>query len=254
MPSLAPRVPSPEHASEADLVGSLVEMVEHPDYPCLGARSVVHRSRAFVHVYPELGTAATAAQLLDDLAEFARGIDLGEGFASFVAVFRGPRVRDEAHFERVLWAQLRALHEQDVQPWAQGVSADPADPHFAFSAGGTAYFVVGLHPEASRTARRAAVPTLVFNLHEQFEQLRAEGRFPPMRERIRARDARLQGDVNPMVGDHGEASEARQYSGRAVGPEWRAPFRWDPATVAAPAEPPAKGRVGGPGPDRGTGR
>ena len=62
----------------------------------------------------------------------------------------------------------------------------PSDQHFAFSAGGTAYFIVGLHPAASRDARRTPTPTLVFNLHEQFEELRASGRFPRMRDKIRS--------------------------------------------------------------------
>jgi FPC/CPF motif-containing protein YcgG len=67
-------------------------------------------------------------------------------------------------------------------------------------------------------------PTLVFNLHEQFEALRASGRFTRMRDVIRTRDEQLQGSVNPMVSDHGYGSEARQYAGRAVDEDWRAPF------------------------------
>ena len=34
----------------------------------------------------------------------------------------------------------------------------------------------------------------------------------------------LQGSINPMLSDFGEATEARQYSGRAVEDDWRAPF------------------------------
>ncbi|MGL4175530.1 MAG: YqcI/YcgG family protein, partial [Dermatophilaceae bacterium] len=90
-----------------------------------------------------------------------------------------------------------------------------------------------LHPNASRVARRAPLPTLVFNLHEQFERLRADGRFPRMRDAIRRRDKDLQGSLNPMVTDHGQASEARQYSGRAVPSDWSPPF----APAAGSAEP-----------------
>jgi uncharacterized protein len=64
----------------------------------------------------------------------------------------------------------------------------------------------------------------VFNLHQQFEELRASGRFARMRDKIRERDVNLQGTVNPMVADYGQDSEARQYSGRQVGPGWTAPF------------------------------
>ena len=44
-----------------------------------------------------------------------------------------------------------------------------------FSLSGTAFFVVGLHPNASRPARQFSSPVLVFNLHAQFERLRADG-------------------------------------------------------------------------------
>jgi len=205
-------------------VGAMTEMVGRPDYPCLGARSVFRRDRATVRVYDELDAPATAQLLLQDLCEFASAVDLDEGFASFVAIFRGPRIVDERHFERLLWSQLRQLHAADDAPWSDEVSPDPDDEHFALSVAGNAYFVVGLHPMASRDARRAASPTLVFNLHEQFVALRASGHFPRMRDRIRDRDEQLQGSINPMVADQGEVSQARQYSGREVGPGWRAPF------------------------------
>ncbi|MCU0283574.1 MAG: YqcI/YcgG family protein [Candidatus Nanopelagicales bacterium] len=223
--------------AEPSAAADLAAMVADSDYPCLGAKSVFRTDRATTRTYGRLGSADAAAALLADLRVFAAGVDLDDGFASFLAVFAGPDIADEGHFEALLWAQLRAIHAADGTPWADGVAADPADPHFAFSAGGTAYFVVGLHPQASRLARRAPAPTLVFNLHEQFERLRAEGRFPRMRERIRARDEALQGSVNPMVDDHGSASEARQYSGRRVGPQWQAPFR--PRPDAAPEAPDA---------------
>lgn len=64
----------------------------------------------------------------------------------------------------------------------------------------------------------------MFNLHAQFEVLRTSGRFERMRDLIRQRDEQLQGSVNTMVADHGQHSEARQYSGRVVTDDWVAPF------------------------------
>jgi FPC/CPF motif-containing protein YcgG len=234
VPELAPEVPDAATASDAELVEAMFEMISHPDYPCLGARAVFRRDRATIRVYDELAGPDVARKLLRDLKEFADGVDLDEGFASFIAVFRGPAIADEKEFERLLWAQLRDVHAEDEESWAPDVSADPNDQHFAFSAAGTAYFIVGLHPRASRDARRAAVPTLVFNLHAQFEQLRASGRYHRMRDLIRDRDEQLQGTLNPMVADHGTASEARQYAGREVGPEWQPPFEADPDAVTPP--------------------
>jgi FPC/CPF motif-containing protein YcgG len=73
----------------------------------------------------------------------------------------------------------------------------------------------------------------VFNLHAQFEQLREAGRYEKLRSSILQRDETLAESTNPMLARHGEISEARQYSGRAVCEEWRCPFR--PRTANADA-------------------
>lgn len=222
---LSTKLTDPRAAPLSVLENALGDMVDDSRYPCLGARAVFHRDRATVRVYDDLADPALARVLLEDLRQFAATTDPGAGFASFVAVFRGPGVEDEEHFERLLWTQLNHLHVADDDPWNEDVSDDLTDEHFAFSAAGTAYFIVGLHPRASRDARRAPTPTLVFNLHEQFEQLRSSGGYPRMRDKIRERDQRLQGSTNPMVADYGSSSEACQYSGRRVGPGWEAPFQ-----------------------------
>lgn len=219
--------------ASADEFGELLsERILGPEYPCLGARSVFKRERATVVLHDDLEAPETARALLEQLREYASTVDPEEGFVSFVAGFRGPEVRDEKHFEEMLWALLQRLHDVDEQPWAPEVSADPNDPHFAFSVAGTPFFIVGLHPKASREARRMPLPVLVFNLHEQFESLREEGGFERMRDTIRRRDEELQGSINPMVSDHGETSEARQYSGRKLEKAWEAPFEPDPEAVA----------------------
>lgn len=219
--------------ASTDEFGELLsERILGPEYPCLGARSVFKRERATVVLHDDLEAPETARTLLEQLREYAATVDPEEGFVSFVAGFRGPEVRDEKHFEEMLWGLLQRLHDVDEQPWAPEVSADPNDPHFAFSVAGTPFFIVGLHPKASREARRMPLPVLVFNLHEQFESLREEGGFERMRDTIRRRDEELQGSVNPMVSDHGETSEARQYSGRKLEKAWEAPFEPDPEAVA----------------------
>ena len=146
---------------------------------------------------------------------------------SLAFAFEGPADLDEIEFEQAMWERLQSLADKDAwlgQEYDRRVSADPADPHFSLSFAGTAYFIVGLHPNASRPARRFPQPTLVFNLHDQFERLRADGRYDRMRETIMARDIALAGSPNPMLQRHGEASAAAQYSGRAVNDGWRCPF------------------------------
>lgn len=229
----APRNPwthlPPGDPAAAELSQAFRRMILHPDYPCLGARSVITQHRASVLVLPRLGSAESGRRLLSSLAAFAATTDVDEGFASFVAIFRQPEHTDEETFEQLLWQQLQHIADADRVPWSGLVSEDPDDPHFAFSAAGTPYFVVGLHPQASRIARRAPWPTLVFNLHEQFEKLREEGKFERMRTRIRARDSELQGCPNPMVDDFGDSSGARQYSGRAVDEQWSPDVDFSPA-------------------------
>jgi FPC/CPF motif-containing protein YcgG len=149
-------------------------------------------------------------------------------FRSFAVLFEGPTALSEVEFEHHLWARLQSLSDKDAWlglPYDTRVHEDPEDKRFSLSFGGEAFFVVGLHPNASRKARRFEVPALVFNLHHQFEQLRAEGRYDSMRDRIRKRDMRYSGSINPMVANHGHSSEARQYSGRAVDEAWACPFR-----------------------------
>ena len=75
---------------------------------------------------------------------------------------------------------------------------------------------------------------MVFNLHDQFEMLRGQNRYEKLREAILDRDVRLAGDVNPMLARHGEVSEARQYSGRIIEPEWSCPYSTTPAAPAHP--------------------
>ena len=105
------------------------------------------------------------------------------------------------------------------------MASEPDSPHFSLSFAGEAFFVVGLHPKASRPARRFSSPALVFNLHAQFEELREAGRYEKLRPSILQRDEVLAGSANPMLARHGEVSEARQYSGRAVDEGWRCPFK-----------------------------
>lgn len=194
-------------------------------YPCLGARSVIHRQACHIGVYGRLGSAAAAGELHSDLVRF--GQDVGDAeLASFVAVFTDPSAMTEAHFSELLWRQLQHLHDVDATEhhWDARVSADPEDPHFSFSVGGSAFFIVGLHPGSSRWARRFAWPALVFNPHQQFEAMRQAGKYQRVRSAIRERDALLQGTINPVLRDHGCMSEARQYAGDAVSESWRCPL------------------------------
>jgi FPC/CPF motif-containing protein YcgG len=148
--------------------------------------------------------------------------------ASFACLFRHGEKLSEDGFEAALWARAQGLHDIDAQSgarWAEGVSREPDAPDFSFSVGGVAYFVVGLHPGASREARRFCRPALIFNPHEQFERLRQDGRYFAMQSIIREREIARHGSINPMLSDFGSGREAAQYSGRHVGENWTCPLK-----------------------------
>jgi FPC/CPF motif-containing protein YcgG len=158
----------------------------------------------------------------------ARLSDGTNGVASLACLFRPRPVMTEEEFEETLWARLQGLHDVDAEhgvAWAPGVGREPDSADFSFSVGGVAYFVVGLHPGASRRARRFCRPALVFNAHEQFERLRRDGRYDRMQSTIRRREVATHGSINPMLTDFGRGREAAQYSGRYVSQSWPCPLK-----------------------------
>ena len=213
-------------AFAAEAEAAFRQFVLRPDFPCLGAKAAFNSNSQMLRVFEELGSAGSTRALAESLRVFSQGELRSAEYATFIAIFDRPRQTNEPEFENLLWKQLRLLCEQDAAgyDWDPAVSADPADPHFSFSFGGQALYVIGMHAKSSREARRFPWPALVFNPHEQFERLRADGKWKHMQETIRHRDLQLQGTINPMLSDFGERSEARQYSGRIVEENWRAPF------------------------------
>lgn len=226
------------HHAQAELESLLHAHVAERAFPCVGAKAALARGTLNVLACNSLDSAWDDLRIHDGLLNFAAAYRAEPGlFRSFAVVFDGPGDLDEAGFETALWQRVQSLSDKDVwrgQRYDARVSNDPVDSHFSLSFGGEAFFVVGLHPHASRPARRFSRPTLVFNLHDQFETLRADGRYEPMREAIMVRDEAVAGSRNPMLARHGEASEARQYSGRAVDPSWRCPFHYAGGETPAP--------------------
>ena len=205
------------------------DKIADPIFPCVGAKSALAKGRLKIIVGHNITSAwddlHIHRELLDWAADYQRR---PSDFRSLAVIFDGPDDLNEAEFETAMWERLQSLSDKDHwlgQPYDHRVSADPEDPHFSLSFGEEAFFVVGLHPHASRPARRFAHPTLVFNLHDQFETLRQEGRYERMSETILSRDEKLAGSRNPMLAPHGMSSEARQYSGRIVDEDWTCPFQ-----------------------------
>ncbi|MBV9689897.1 MAG: YqcI/YcgG family protein [Ktedonobacteraceae bacterium] len=200
-------------------------------FSCVGAKAAIHRGDYRMGMYGEMNSIDATAGLSRDLFAFVEEQNkLNSIFTTFIASFVGPYATDEEDFERHLWAQLQALHDQDAlyHTWDSSVASNPEHPNFSFSFAGRAFFIVGLSPASSRWTRRFAWPTLIFNAHYQFERLRELGKYKPLQKAIRLRENVLQGTISPTLSDFGQVSEARQYAGRTVEQEWKCPFSAHP--------------------------
>jgi FPC/CPF motif-containing protein YcgG len=224
---------------------ALRALVLNDHFTCHGGKAAVRQHQYRFGLYDELASPGAAAGLARDLTEFLADLPIRNGtFSTYLASFVRPNPADERAFEILLWRLLQQLHDLDAphHAWDPAVNADPDRPDFAFSFGGTAFFVIGLHAGSSRAARRFAWPTLVFNPHRQFEELRHDGRYARFQEVIRRAETELQGTVNPMLGLHGAISQAAQYSGRRVEDGWHCPFHSrSPSSDAAEPEHQASG-------------
>lgn len=212
-------------AEDQEIQNEFRDFILEKNHPCLMAQTVFTMNKVDFHVYENFGSKNTSAKILKDIKEYLKKYDFESNeFLTFFAVFKDRKNYSEEQFEQLLWKQLQFLHELDDQPWDPAVSSDPENKDFSFSINGKAFYMVGLHPNSSRIARQSPYPALAFNLHWQFERLREMGTYQTVRDKIRERDTELQGSVNPMLEDFGTSSEAKQYSGRKVGEEWKCPF------------------------------
>lgn len=221
----------------SDCERALQSFIEAPAFPCVGAKSALGKGQLDTYVARSIDSAWNDVEIQDRIMQFAwRYREQPKLFTSFAVIFQGPDDLDELRFEKHLWDRVQSLTQKDNwrgQRSDPRVSADPGNPHFSLSFGGEAFFVVGLHPKASRLARRFAHPTMVFNLHDQFEALREQNRYEKLRNAILDRDLELAGSLNPMLARHGVVSEARQYSGRKVADGWKCPYHRDADNAAA---------------------
>jgi len=227
--------------AQASLEQQLFGHVDAAPFPCVGAKAALARDSLQILACDRIDSAWDDVRIHHALLCFVREYrEQPTLFRSLAIVFEVPHCLDEEQFEQALWARVQSLSDKDVwrgQEHDHRVSTDPGNPHFSLSFGGEAFFIVGLHPRASRPARRFEHPALVFNLHDQFERLRAGGKYETMREKILVRDEQLAGSRNPMPARHGEASEARQYSGRAVDADWMPPYSYQGAVTGMAVKP-----------------
>ena len=202
------------------------KFIINDDHPCIMSKNIVRSDNCDLNTYKGFGSKTVALKILNDLEKYLAVYDFSSNdFFSFIAIFDDDQNYTEIEFENLLWKQLQYIHDLDNSKWDETVSANPKNKTFSFSIKGVAFYVVGMHPNSSRNARKSPRLTLVFNLHQQFERLREMGVYTRIRDTIRKRDLQKNGTINPMLVNFGEESEAKQYSGRAVGNDWQCPFK-----------------------------
>ncbi len=163
----------PRDDADHPLARSFRHFLQDPTFPCVGVKSALSRNEkncGGARHCVRMGRPAHLSGPHRVRESFKREPNL---FRSFAVIFETPSTLSEADSERHLWARVQSLSDKDAWlglPYDERVRPHPDDPHFSLSLGGEAFFIVGLHPNASRKARRFEVPTLVFNLHDQFEQ------------------------------------------------------------------------------------
>ena len=211
------------------LILAFQEFVRDPLFPCVGAKAALSKRQMTFVVARDI---TSAWDDLDIHRQVLGLVDLYREnrapFRSLAVIFEHESNLDELEFEQYLWERLQSLSDKDDwmgQKRDARVAHDPNHPEFSLSFGGEAFFIVGLHPQSSRPARRFVRPTMIFNLHDQFEMLREANQYEKLRASILDRDLKIAGTMNPMLAKHGEVSAARQYSGRAVESGWKCPYQ-----------------------------
>jgi hypothetical protein len=203
------------------------DFIQKKDFPCVAAKTALTWKQISCLVVDHMACPKDDQAILDFLYGFVDTYrESDKLYHSAAIIFKGPENPTAAEFEEFFWQRLQAVSNLDARRYGYDprVVSDPASPDFSFSLKEEAFFVIGLHPGSSRLARQFRYPTLVFNAHAQFEQIRAARRYDSLRDTIRRRDVAYSGSINPMLQDYGEASEVYQYTGRVYDQTWKCPF------------------------------
>lgn len=220
--------------SDKEIKQQYLTYIDQKDFACIAAKAALGRKQIHCMVADSMQCSKDDAAILRFLYDFIEEYrHSSEQYHSAAVIFKHPIVHDELVFEKLFWEKLQALSNIDALHYSydRRVGNDPASPDFSFSLKQEAFFIVGLHPASSRATRQFQYPTVVFNPHMQFEELRDLGKYEAMKKTIRKRDKAYSGTVNPMLNDFGDVSEVYQYSGRQYGTGWKCPLNIKHASV-----------------------
>ncbi|GAC1418519.1 MAG: guanitoxin biosynthesis heme-dependent pre-guanitoxin N-hydroxylase GntA [Flavisolibacter sp.] len=221
--------PSPSEV----IIKNYHDYISKKEFPCVAARAAETKQQVHCMVAENMFCPNDDPAILSFLYKFVDLYRLSDTlFHSVAIIFKGPGFGGEELFDKLMWHRLQALSDLDATkyPYDDRVACDPSSPQFSFSLKQEAFFIIGLHHDSSRPSRRFNYPTLVFNPHAQFEDLRKSESYDKLKNIVRKRDVLSSGTVNPMLEDFGNSSEVFQYSGRYYNSEWKCPLKIQHAT------------------------
>ncbi len=208
--------------------GRFRQFIAGNNFPCVAAKDALAKDNLQIFTAKHFACPADDEHILAFLYHFADTFRNAEkGFHSAAVIFELPVNLSEEMFDIFMWQRLKALKKLDQKSYRHDtrVSDNPLSPDFSFSLKEEAFFIVGLHANSSRPARKFTHPVLVFNPHAQFEAMKTSARYEKMKAIVRKKDIALSGSVNPMLTDFGDVSEVYQYSGRLYDKNWSCPLQ-----------------------------
>lgn len=214
--------------SENNIIEEYLQFIKNDSFPCIAAKAALAKQQIKCFVADHMACPKDDKAILDFLYNFVDNYRNSKDlYHSATIIFRGPQELSEATFDALLWKRLQAISNLDAENYLYDnrVDAEPHSPNFSFSIKEEAFFIIGLHPQSGRLTRQFNYPTLTFNAHAQFEQLRTMHKFDKMQEVVRKRDMAYSGTINPMLENYGVASEVYQYSGRKYDETWECPLQ-----------------------------
>ncbi len=210
------------------VINEYLSFLDTKEFPCIAAKAALANQNVKCMVAGNMACPKDDADILHFIYDFVDEYRRSKDFYHTAAIiFTGPQIYNEEMFDTFLWQRLQALEMLDAKTYVYDsrVEADPSSAKFSFSIKEEAFYIIGLHTASSRQARQFKYPTLVFNPHAQFEQLKETAKYDMMKNAVRKRDIAFSGSVNPMLQDFGESSEAYQYSGRKYEESWQCPLK-----------------------------
>lgn len=175
------------------------------DYPCTPAILALKQGSLIIReIDSQIGDCTT--DLREHLDEFIERYEHSKEPYLSLWLSWDTTSLDEAEFERRMWVEIKSFC-----------------PSLPVSYRGHQLFIVGLHPGASRKARRFSRCSIVINSFKQFERIEEAGNYKVLVDNIRKRDVKYSGSINPTVEKYADVWEEVQFSGRENDDDWEIP-------------------------------